>query len=802
MSNESRRNIDVTLARPRPNARWLCGYARLGTPCQQGPTEGGRCCFSANSKGIEDCQEPSCKLVCANRARCNAGLATSTEEANCRRAVAELGPCIPERSAWFSRHNLAINTAILVGGLLLLCMAIPQSEQVFVPGGLSKKHATILGNQLVSERCRVCHVSPHSEQHAGLDQDDLCLQCHRSHMPDATLRLAHDLSLPQLEFVSQKVPARLPDESSAELPFSHLSTDTKCAMCHVEHHGEDRDIKSIANRRCQACHQERFPSFAMGHPPFQSYPYQTQRSIAFDHAAHSGKHFHQKNETFDCRRCHWNDQQSGPVGSIFRTVGFEKACASCHQEPVRAAAVNGWAILQMPCIAPADRQDASLGLGDWPEEASFDYDGEIGIAMRLLLAGDAEASAALKKLPSSGRIAEVPAADRPAVARSLAHAFRKLINEVAREGQMAWQHRLAMVVHSALGREPNPNEMRLIDELSKGLPPDLFREIERNWFGTSLKFTLQPAGDGRGSPRFTLAGTQSQDSAVDEEELLIPANTSFTGEGADADSVLRNGFESPEIKTDADSTAQERLVWTKLEGSKHVGAGGWFLDRDLLAVRYVSSGHADPVLSAWAELVAIVEKGASSDPGTAWHVPDLLPGSMVPGRCTECHLIRDGTQAQDNWSHWRSVYRPDSARPFTKFDHTPHLTIPSISDCRYCHVLNQVNGRADPAVDTHASRADTNKRETRNALITSLTRPGNSLAAVLENFAASRNADPSHFVSLRTQMQGFLNSEFHSMNLSQCVACHHKGGANDDCTQCHNYHVGSDGFQWSARSRD
>lgn len=775
MQESSQQPNDVTAPRPRPNAAWQCGFTAMGGACPNGPSGSGTCCFAAE-KSAE-----------------NSASMTPPEGSECERLFEEFGPCIPQRAPWFTRQTIAINAALLVGGILLLCMLLPQREKVFVPGNLSAKHAQILGNTLISERCSLCHPNSHAEVAAGTIQDDLCMNCHETHMPDAKMGMSHDLQPWQISKIRESMsgPAKL-------VGFQKPSKEreTYCADCHVEHHGGNHDLKAITDRRCQACHAEQFESFSQGHPQFKEYPYRSERRIAFDHATHESKYFGQKNETFECSRCHLDRSKASQIGNVFRSVGFDEACGSCHKEPIRSSAVNGWVMLQMPCIAPEDKDAPELGLSDWPSSAVFDYDGEVSIAMRSLLANDSEATVGLSLLAADGKIASTPKKDRPEVARSLARGFRKFINDVAQNGQAAWQSRLTKTLQVAVKRELNKHETQLIAELSAGLPPDLFRQIEIEWFGktrsvasapdrsTRMRLVASPGDDlltdssaallGDSSDDELLAGgINGNDSAADDAILGNGLDDELLGGGDSDDELLSSGLGEPSQETHQPENGGKLVAaeaLQKVSGSEHVSQGGWFLDKDIMAVRYVPRGHADPILSAWAEYVAILERSATGEETQPWQHPETPLGKLVPGGCTECHLIGESDSSQSVWQNWKSTARPFSARLFTKFDHTPHLALAVLKDCRYCHLLKTENATGSPLV---------------------------SMNELIKNEVSDDVKGPSRFVSMTKALQSHLHGEFLSMSRSQCVTCHHSGSANEGCTQCHNYHVGSEGFEWS-----
>ncbi|MFN3190626.1 MAG: hypothetical protein ACE361_08895 [Aureliella sp.] len=843
---------DVNAPRPKPNVRWQCGYTGMGAKCFHGPTEDGRCCFNgAENKDTElvarSDDGPMCGVGCPASTDCDLAKQCHGSGDTCDAIVERMGPCIPQRSNWFFRQNLATNFGILAGGLLLLLMAVPQKEAVFVPGTLSRKHSQILGNKLISERCSLCHPNSHPDAPAGLLQDELCMSCHESTMPDAVHRSAHDLNPEQLARIQTQTDVSLNGRTklvSATLGRANSESKTTCAECHVEHHGNSHDLKAITNQRCQACHQEQFHSFSQGHPQFENYPYRTRRTIAFDHTAHAAKYFGQKNETFDCKRCHLDQGKAGAVGNVFRSVGFEAACASCHDETIRSETVNGWALLQMPCIDPSDRA-SDRQLESWPDTATFGYDGEISSAMRVLLAADVEAAYGLSVLPASNRIAEMDKSVRSEAARSLAKSFRKLVVDTARDGQAAWTKRLTQVAEKALARELDQRERALIDRMSQGLPPDLLRQIQQEWLGNpnnlasaeeseksraAIRLTSSPQtvisqeardddslgglldesddldallmeGLSGGGPTTTpgqeeqLGGpllAEESDGGIDldsddalggseSDDALLMGGWNDDGENSDDDLLGSPGSDMLGASAE-DSGAQSvstAAPLPKLEGSEHVRQGGWYLDRDVLTLNYMPTGHADPILEAWTEYIAMLETAnATTALGEQpWLHPNQELGAIVPGSCTECHLVGSATSDQVDVTQWRAQQRPNSVRLFTKFDHTPHLSIPTVNDCKYCHRINGLEEALDGKIDSESI---------------------SKLKTLMASTAEERlTEEQSRYVHMLTRVQQCTHDEFSPMQRADCIACHRPGAANDGCTQCHNYHVGTQGFEFS-----
>ncbi len=742
---------DVTKPRPNPTARWSCGLTRLGTPCEAGPDANGRCCRLATR--YPDCAHLHSPSPCEN---CKTPCARSH--------AAGLPVCVPIRNRWRARNVLAINTAILAGTMLLIALAMPSPETLFVPGPLSSKHAQILSNKVVSQRCGLCHPNSHQGQFAddeflGQSQDELCMRCHTDHLKNLGLRSPHDLPRDELRQLTQNQVLRrgllvsslngewskLADrvavsEGWSDTPDNHKSRFneiTYCASCHSEHHGREHDLQAISDQRCQACHQYQFASFNNGHPDFSDYPKQRARHIAFSHDKHLTSHFAKKNREFVCGDCHVDAGQSGNVGSVFRTLGYDVACASCHNEPIKAATADGWAVLQIPSVVSQDTQSPDHGLTDWPASAQYGYDGKIPFPMLALLLADDEVDHLLPAVSHAGDLKALPEynAQAPEASRKLARATRRLIQDTAQHGQQAWRKRIETLLVQRVG-PLQPRHRQLIERLTVGLPPDLFRQIEHQWFHGPLISNNHQSGElvpeFASATSFRLANYQSDDL------LASPVDSAKDASTDEADLFQPPSASPPK--------------YTRVRGAVQVAGGGWYLDHETLGIRYMPSGHADPTLAAWAELAQVLNPSSSaliaSNDSLAPLSPLSLPSNAIPGGCTECHNLHTSTEGipGDTPNPWRTFRLPGSARELTKFDHTPHLTLPALKNCVYCHQLPTAGPKktASVLVSTEQSTDDRLRQ---------------------------------------------INCEFSSISISQCVACHRPSGATTGCVQCHNYHV-------------
>ena len=163
---------------------------------------------------------------------------------------------------------------------------------------------------------------------------------------------------------------------------------------------------------------------------------------------------------------------------------------------------------------------------------------------------------------------------------------------------------------------------------------------------------------------------------------------------------------------------------------------GWFRNDDLYQISYRPKGHADVFLSTMMEVVGST-KEIENNPAVLPYFNKMTSESSV-GSCNDCHTLdRVDQQIEVNW---KAQYRDPLIRSFTRFSHGAHLTQSQLKDCVSCHSIEQTHLNAD----------------------------------TFKHFDASDSI-----------------SNFASITKSNCTSCHFEGSADNSCTQCHNYHIGS-----------
>jgi len=178
----------------------------------------------------------------------------------------------------------------------------------------------------------------------------------------------------------------------------------------------------------------------------------------------------------------------------------------------------------------------------------------------------------------------------------------------------------------------------------------------------------------------------------------------------------------------AASTGEDRIALLE-----SVAAGGWVRDDRTFSLRYRPTGHADPWLRAWLDVLAEAASGPQRELADPLLRASLQPAA--PGQCGHCHSLRRDAAGRLA-IQWRAFQPEEESRGFTRFDHRPHL-LSHADDCTSCHRI----GEATQLTDAHPVRPS-------------------------EVFTAG----------------------FEPMIKASCSGCHTPTIAGDSCTQCHRYH--------------
>jgi hypothetical protein len=426
-----------------------------------------------------------------------------------------------------------------VVGIAIICLSANWRDKAIAPGPLARQHAQLMERTGAAANCAACHAA--AEQNVAgwmaslvIDHGDrpsqsqLCMKCHAKTISAELALAAHNVPADLLQRISgdgvRLAAATVEDRSVA------------CSACHREHHGTQVNLTAIDNVACQSCHRQRFESFATDHPDFGIWPYERRTRIAFDHASHRDKHFAEKKKSFNCSTCHTEDA----TGKVQLTASYEATCAACHDEKISTSVARGVPILALPTMDVAALRAAGFEVGAWPKAATGDFDGRLPPVMKLLLAADPVAAAAMAKLGPDFDFQDVNPKERGQLeaCAALAAASRKLSEELAASVDTTIRTRL----QSVLGRTIADTEVRM---LVGGLSADTLRTAVDGWF----------------------AGTK----------------TAATGSNANQAPFVSKVERRPTV---------------------FAPVGTWFLDDGSLSLRYRPSAHADPVLADWLAVLA------------------------------------------------------------------------------------------------------------------------------------------------------------------------------------------------------
>lgn len=696
------------------------------------------------------------------------------------------------------RGATVASITLVTMGLLLIGFWQPWRNQTISPGPLTSAHAQALAGTAENDRCNVCHeaanmdplslvlIAAGDRDPARLGQAAKCLQCHGESMNGDLARLAHNVSAEHLARMSAK---RVSSNSIGEfLRVKHsASGELACSTCHREHHGVAIDLKAMTDQQCQSCHAATYHSFETDHPEFRRVP-QQDRQIAFDHVAHKQKHFPEKQTAFACEVCHQDDDKR----NVKKLTGFEQSCAKCHTAPIRATSLEGIVAFSLPTVDVDRLKNAGHDLGEWPEEATGDFDGTLSPLVRMLLMADENAALALEQLNSNFDFQSFDPTDETNLARVgvIARALKKLLADLANDPSGELKRRLEKVG----GRELSPADL---SQILESLPSQLFIQANAKWFPANATETTERQSTE--TSRVFIPTIYQLANADEGSELLV--ENPFAKLRKISDSLVPNNGPA-HLSDSAPRKTQDNIeplppkkieldaapVPTELPGELLVdnplakssaaiatqivipkeqevpkqpepdlipvtpiakppadenasvevnspavapinSSGPWSLDEVSCSIRYQPSGHADPMLRLLLDTAARSALGPARSELLAIVAKDASAMS-----CVRCHSFeRVGEETHVNW---HAQYRDASRRSFTEFSHRPHLVQPHLRDCSACHQLNA----------------------TKKLVATDAPLPG---------------------------LHDFL-----PLQKSSCVSCHNSQNASGSCTQCHSYHVG------------
>lgn len=616
----------------RPNQAWQCGHIDLS--CPLGPNGLGVCQASTGCSPIRTGDRWRCNRSPLQGGACEDG---PSPAGACRHLIPI---CAPRRSLRGRRGSFVALTTWAMVGLVALSLGARWRNEVLAPGGLSESHGQILKDEA---RCQACHaaaelglsdwVTDTVSRHITESQSDRCLTCHEKTLRSALARLPHGVPPEVMGKLTQAAAkGRKPKSAPDHLTAGHIA----CATCHREHHGSRHNLTAMTNAQCAVCHQRAFTDFAADHPEFENWPRDIDQSVSFNHGTHFSKYFAEAKRDFDCRHCHTQPSPTQAHGNaeIVAMVGYDQACASCHDESLNQSLAGGIPAVRLPMLDTEVLLEAGLAIGDWPDLACGDFDGRIPLITRILLSADQRAREAFLLLGEDIDFLEIDVDDEDqltAVA-DLVWAMKQLMWDLSNEGHRAVRQRLENVFR----RELTSQETR---PLLAALPVDMFRVAQQVWF-----------------PRL---------------EIEVAARQAGRNIGSQPIAVS--------IPQQADTSSADLL-----------SQGGWFLDHEVLTIAYRASGHADKFVPGWVE--ALGESAAQTMNAAArWRYDDFCATKSV-AQCVRCHRtaygrIADHPEKQLQWT----VSATSTVKSFTKFNHAPHLILAELADCKQCHQMRPIH---------------------------------------------------------------------------------------------------------------
>ncbi len=674
----------------RPNFPYRCGReAAFGRPCPRGPTAGGAC------QGVADCQPFRTRKVVTD--------AESGEEREilrweCRRPSWAGGPCaegprpdgscscvqppcapIPSLRRKRGRWAVLAMAAVVAFAIALVGLGgtagIPSSVD---PGGLSGKHMQFTGQQgCVS--CHVGHSATLTNWASALFErksiSDACVSCHS--FGAAEMAAARDGEAKSEATEASAAPSPLVFAAhNTTFPERQDAPTAACVGCHTEHRGEEASITPVVDGQCQTCHTQRFESFSTSHPAFGSnFPHERPRTIKFSHVKHFNQHFTDARYSDKAPAEGCVSCHSDQADGRLLPGSFEAGCAACHQEAITG---QGFAVFGLPELNDPELTAESAKACGFAEP-------QLEPARGLI-------EALKETMPAMDQLNDAMASDD------------KEAMTAAMETLMAAKERLAETE----------------TELNEAI--DMSYAVSVEYLTPTTGYLLDvPTDDldGYSDASATLLGEMTTDG-------VAPLAAAIEERGGDPAKLLAG--------LSPDMVAKVACAWAANAEYYPVGdqTSGWIARE--YSVAYVPTGHADPVVKDW---VAFALAARASDQETAEEFyTSMLDESEGPGRCIKCHVTPDADAPADTPMVWR-IPRSD-IRPFTQFDHEPHLNVlDQGKGCATCH----------RALKTGETLADDAKR------------PG---------------AHPN---------------EYKPIEAAVCAECHHKGGVTETCGLCHNYHT-------------
>jgi len=555
-------------------------------------------------------------------------------------------------------------------GALCIFLSADWRNEVLSPGPLTVQHAQLLERSGKTAGCASCHAAGDQSfvqwlQHATdkhlaePSQTELCLKCHDTQISPEWATAAHNRDPVEL----------LPIDGAAGSAVEVLSAAARerradpsqalaCAVCHREHHGASFDLTWMSDTDCQAYHKQQYDNFATDHPEFSQWPTQRRTRIAFDHAAHEAKHFSKEKQTFACRLCH----EQGPEGDFQRTLGYDATCAKCHDRHIEASWEAGVALFSLPMLDVEALDEAGHDVGEWPAQATDEFDGSLPPISKLLIAADPLGGKSLDKLGADFDFFDIDPDDPEQLqaAADVVAATKTLFREVLEEGHAAVRRR----VEGLLGRAISTEELA---RLVAHLPPEILLGFLKTRGETASE------EDARVAARERVGG-----GGWFRDELTLSIRYRATGH---ADRWLTAWIE---VLAEASGGPQASIARPLLKLMMKPTAAG-----------LCGQCHSlDQTAEGGLKVNWLARRTEEAGSALTWfsHRPHLVQApvsSVVGSDCRACHVLeRDAkvmaSYAEDNQSDFEAGFRPLARRDCAEC-HTPQAAGDSCLQCHKYH---------------------------------------------------------------------------------------------------------------------
>ena len=677
MTDTSNRYNHDTSPYERPNFPFRCGReAAFGKPCPRGPSAGGQC------QGIADCTPFQTRKIFLDA---DTGEEREVLRWECRRPTWAGGPCSegprPDGSCSCTHPPCSPQPTLRRqrGRWAILAVATVLSLAIALMGfgGKANLPSSIDPGSL-------------SGKHAQFTATEGCVSCHESHstslagwasavfsgkkISDSCVS-CHTFGM--VTSVTDK-PSENPLLFAAHnwnFPNSSKTLTADCQGCHTEHRGELASITPVVDRQCASCHKEKFDNFAKSHPQFsKSFPNQNPRTIKFNHGNHFDEYFADTRYADQAPKNGCVSCHTEQANGRLLPGNFKTGCSGCHEQAIRE---KGFAVIGLPELS-----DPTL-TAEATETCGFSQ-AEIGPA-RNLIGSLSESITSLKSLSEAVDSKNTPKLVE--LASSLSESTDPLVNgkteldEAIDKTEAISLETLPLTMSYLLGH-PSDDPEAYSEDVAK-----LLIEIAGNGYDPLAEILEEKDA----SPNKLIAGLS--------DEILMRVACAWTAN-------------------------QEYEALREPEPGK-----GW--QADAYTISYMPTGHSDPIVQNWIEFS--VSKNVLGTETGAPLTEKMLNPSDGPGRCFKCHVAPDlkSNLAAVTWK----IPRKD-LRPFTEFNHTPHLNVLNVgSGCATCH--QQIE------------------------------KPANQSKSIATNSFAK---------------------EFKSITKSVCADCHKDGGVQQACGTCHQYH--------------